>query len=90
MTTTEYTHLWSLAEAAVFVAVAGDQEEISIRILGGTHDSLRRVRVSQGSRTWEGPVADWESAVKEVASRPNFPPPGWAPGPYETWAREHC
>jgi len=87
--------LYFLAEAVAIVAVAGDQGPITIESIGPHDLRLRRVRVTQvdsdGSEAvWEGPLADWQGAVAEAATRPAFPGaiPGWTPGPYESAARQ--
>jgi len=72
----ENTNLEILAEAATYVAVAGDQMPVEIRLDGHTFQppADRKVHVVQGNRgqpptEWTGPLRLWHDAVKKAASK---------------------
>jgi hypothetical protein len=62
-----------MAMAVAVVATAGDQGEVTIKLLGGTWEMDRRVRVTRARldgeiEGWEGPLARWQEAVRLVAN----------------------
>ena len=53
---------------------------------------VRVTDTDDGSATeWRGTESEWRAAVAEAATRPAFPPEGWAPGHYEAaWWEEQA